>query len=387
MQNKGEAWILISGGNGVGRNVYVHKPQEKAWKTIQSEHNGNYYLTCVLRAVHALNSVAVGRRFQTEKLEFDGAAIHYQLDIDGDVLIYGLEIKSDYKHISGPQTTGLYQVEWQERIEKWRTSNQLRTKMKLDHRWNEAHYAAVSGKFDNKEDAGELLIEHIHGAYNTLKTQKTNRSGNHYSLYWQNGGFKSDKHRDHLASLIQQAMLAGAEVNWLAHGEGAGTFVRAMQVLERRLSPVPVSQNSEEAATLRENLQLQSVYFSNPRGAGTREQELKALCKKVGIEYKGTKINPYDLFNPDTRKDVLRKTKLTLSTIAIGGGGAVLGTSDIENVLTQAISAKSIGIAAGFAIAGYFVISDKIKTNSGYVRALPRTISSTFGKGNQRWAA
>ncbi|SFC84138.1 hypothetical protein SAMN05660479_02505 [Microbulbifer thermotolerans] len=403
MQNKSKTWKLISGGNGIGRNVYVKKTQEKVWETIQREHTGNYYLTSVVRAIHALSSVAVGRRFQTEKLTFDGAAILYQLDNDGNVLIYRLEIDSDYKFHKGPQTTGLYQV--QRQANRWQTDNKRRTEIQLDHRWDGAHYAAVSGKFDDKEQAGRMLIEHISKAYSSLCNEFVNCSGNHYSLYWQNGGFKSDKHRDHLASLIQQAMLAGARVHWLAHGEGAGTFVRALQVLEKQLSPEhpPMQSPAREGAkkaehqkALRQYLNRQKVYFSNPRGVGTRKKELEDLCNKVGISYVGTKVNPYDMLNKDARRDALLQHGTVATALAAGHTfSEVLGLEEIPqtivNTASQVLSSGSVFGAAAVGAYGCFLVRDKLAKINAYVRNLPsaaiRTAQSTFGKGNQRWAA
>ena len=390
MQGENKTWKKISDDTvRNSRKVYVLHTQYEKWETIKREHSGNYYMTSVMRAIYALGSVAVGRRFQTEKMIFDGAAIHYALDEKGDVRIFVLEVNGDYKPESGQQLTGLYQVSYSSRLgvvePSWNTLEDTKTKMALSHRWNNAHYAAVSGKFDSKEAAGRMLIEHISQAYKAAVSERdTHQPDNHYSLYWQNGGHKSNKQRDHLVSLIQQAMVAGAPVNWLVHGEGAGTFASAMKVLENKLTPAPVA--DERKKELRENLRLQKVFFSNPRGKSTRKEELKAQCEKVGFCYLDTNINPNDMFNPDARGKALLKGAAVGGAIGLGGFSSTLGAEDIVKSFTQAVGSNSLLLGAGALIAGYFVVRDKVVTNSGYLSSLPKAVESTFGKGNQRWA-
>ncbi|TLM79523.1 hypothetical protein ACONUD_01220 [Microbulbifer harenosus] len=390
MQGETKTWKLIigRGQHNVSRSVYILHTQEKNWQQILRNQHNSYYLASIARAVYALGGIAVGRKLRREKLIFDGAAIHYELDTDGDVLIMGLEVNSSYNPKRGQQTTGLYQVDCsaaRDRDFEWSTRDKAKTKMTLSHRWNKSHYAAVSGKFESKEDAGSMLINHISNAYKAgIKEHDINRQGNHYSLYWQNGNHKSDKQRDHLVSLIQQAVASGARVNWLVHGEGATTFVRAMHALEKRLSPAPVAPAREKE--LRENLKLQTVYFSNPRGKETGKNTLEALSKKVGFDYLGTNINPGDVFhNPDARSAAFGKGGAVIGAITLSGAAGTLGADDILKSFTQAVNAETLGWSAATLVAGYFVVRDKIKTNSGYARNLPGFISSTFGDGNQRW--
>ncbi|WP_226702111.1 hypothetical protein [Microbulbifer elongatus] len=390
MQGETKTWKLIIGrdSHNVSRRVYILHTQQKNWQKILRDQQGNYYLTSVARAVYSLSGIAVGRKLRSEKLVFDGAAIHYELDGDGDVLIIGLEVNSDYKPERGQQITGLYEVrrlENKDGSHKWTTRGEAKTKMALSHRWNNSHYAAVSGKFDSKEDAGSLLINHISNAYRAgVKEHEIHRPNNHYSLYWQNGNHKSDRQRDHLVSLVQQALAVGARVNWLVHGEGATTFVRAMQVLENRLSPAPVAPAREKE--LRENLKLQSIFFSNPRGKDTGRGKLEALSKKVGFDYLDTNINPGDVFhNPDARSAALGKGGGFIGAVTLSGAAGTLGAEDILKSFAQAVNADTVGWSAATLVAGYLVVRDKIKVNSGYARNLPGFFSSTFGNGNQRW--
>ncbi|WP_226662944.1 hypothetical protein [Microbulbifer aggregans] len=389
MQRKNKTWKLILGrANNRSRGVYILHTQQEKWQEILRDHHGNYYLTSVARAIYALSGIDTGRSFKNERLRFDGAAIHYQLDSDGDVLIMGLEVNSEYKLTRGRQTTGLYQVQCfknQDGDPQWITAQDSDPKMALSHRWNNSHYAAVSGKFESKEDAGSMLISHISNAYRAgVKDHDINRPNNHYSLYWQNDNHKSDNQRNHLVSLIQQAIATSARVNWLVHGEGATTFVRAMQALEKSLSPTPVAPEQEKE--LRSNLKLQTVYFSNPRGKEAGKNTLEALSKKLGFDYMGTNVNPGDVFhNPDARSAALGKGGAVIGTITLGNAAGTLGADDILKSFTQAVNAETLGWSAAVLISGYFVVRDKIKTNSGYARNLPGFFSTTFGDGNQRW--
>ena len=390
MQGETKTWkqIISRGNNNTSRGVYILHTQQKKWQQILRDQHGNYYLTSVARAVYSLGGIAIGRKLRSEKLIFDGAAIHYELDGDGDVLIMGLEVNSAYKPKGGRQNTGLYQVgcsEAQDRRFEWTTAEDPESRMALSHRWNNSHYAAVSGKFESKEDAGSMLINHISNAYKAgVREHDINRPNNHYSLYWQNGNHKSDRQRDHLVSLVQQAVAASARVNWLVHGEGATTFVRAMQVLENRLSPTPVAPAREKE--LRKNLGLQTVYFSNPRGKDTGKQTLEALSKKVGFDYLDTNINPGDVFyNPDARSAALGKGGGFIGAVTLSGATGTLGAEDILKSFAQAVNADTVGWSAATLVAGYLVVRDKVKTHSGYARNLPGFFSSTFGDGNQRW--
>ncbi len=68
------------------------------------------------------------------------------------------------------QATGLYRVDKDE--DGWNTDSERLSTMEYSHCWNNAHYAAVSGKFDDKEEAGRLLITHIINAYNAALKPK-----------------------------------------------------------------------------------------------------------------------------------------------------------------------------------------------------------------------
>ncbi|MFT7372540.1 MAG: hypothetical protein ACI9T9_001227, partial [Oleiphilaceae bacterium] len=227
MTVKNKAWecIVAKGSQlNASRNIYVLKAHYPEWQTLKSGYQGNYYYTTILRALYSLNALAGVRSANTQSLKLDGAQINYSLDEVGDVRVYGLKIDKEIKPATSEQATGVYKVALD--IDKWGTQENRKLSMDLNHQWASAHYAAVSGKFDNKEDAGRKLISHITKAYEAAVHQsETHKNKNHYSLYWQNGKHNSAEQRNHLTSLIQQAQAKDARLNWLAHGEGAGTFV------------------------------------------------------------------------------------------------------------------------------------------------------------------
>ncbi|MCO1336227.1 hypothetical protein MO867_18000, partial [Microbulbifer sp. OS29] len=229
--------IIIKRGEtpNINRNVYVHPGHAETWEQLKREHPGNYYKTNLVRALYSLAITPGGRDNGPKTLKLDGAQFHYQIHKNGDILVYGLEIDSSVSAPVTDQTTGLYRVDRDDLENKWKTDSRRRNTMRHDHRWGNAHYAAVSGKFDNKEEAGELLINHILPAYKAaLSPRDLEGDDKHYSLYWQNGQHKQAHNAQSLAALIQQAQANDARINWLVHGEGVGTFVQALQSLAKQ---------------------------------------------------------------------------------------------------------------------------------------------------------
>ncbi|MGI9281066.1 MAG: hypothetical protein ACR2PX_15785, partial [Endozoicomonas sp.] len=270
-------WQLIirqDESSNVSRNVYVLKQHYPLWEELKRTHTGNYYKTIIVRTAHQLCSMAGARNGESKSLDLEGGSLHYTIDAKGDVGIYLLEI-NDSISPSGNQNTGVYKVVYDQKSKKWQTGDEYRQHLELDHGWNNIHYAAVSGKFEDKEAAGRKLIEHIRNAYKLVE-RDINQFNNHYSLFWQKDQHSSDKQASILLALLQQAMARDARVNWLVHGEGAGTFVKAMKKLE-------ANPQYQRMMAHEESQQYQNVYFSNPRGKGTRKKQLEALCEKVGF--------------------------------------------------------------------------------------------------------
>ncbi|MCO1336821.1 hypothetical protein MO867_21060, partial [Microbulbifer sp. OS29] len=227
--------IIIKRGEtpNINRNVYVHPGHAETWEQLKRDHPGNYYKTNLVRALYSLAITPGGRDNGPKTLKLDGALFHYQIHKNGDILVYGLEIDSSISAPVTNQTSGLYRVDKESR--KWKTDSERLNIMDYSHRWGSAHYAAVSGKFEDKEEAGELLINHILPAYKAaLSPRDLEGSRKHYSLYWQNGQHQEENNAQSLAALIQQAQANDARINWLVHGEGVGTFVQALQSLAKQ---------------------------------------------------------------------------------------------------------------------------------------------------------
>lgn len=385
-----KAWTLFipkGSATNTSRNVFILKQHEEKWQKLKRAHAGNYYLTSILRGIFSLNALAVSGTGTPEPITLEGAEIHYRLNTDGDVLLLGVRVDKGTWKASSKQATGLYTVKYLSTDRSWETQPKKELKMTLRHKWADSHYAAVSGKFKNKEQAGEILYEHIEKGYR-LAQSTTQDAKNHYSLYWQNGQHKNDEQRDHLVSLIQQALSAKEPVSWLVHGEGAGTFVRAMEVLASYPSLSRAEAADEQIAlNLRRATSKQRVFFSNPRGEGTNEKELKRLSQVVGFDYVGVNINAYDMFNEDSRANAVDSTLSFSAKVAIGGATGAVGLSSLLKSLDLATSSASVYTTAGFLAAGYIVSKGSTNTVCGYARSIHKAWGSTVGDQNQRWAS
>tara|TARA_B100001109_G_scaffold254921_1_gene255974 strand:+ start:1280 stop:1552 length:273 start_codon:yes stop_codon:yes gene_type:complete len=70
-----------------------------------------------------------------------------------------------------------------------------------------------------------------------------------------------------------------------------------------------------------------------------------------------------------------------------GIGNEIIGLDKIQTVV-DTVSSSSISWAAGLAMAGgVLIVGSKTLKAGGYLRNMPKVISSTFGTGNQEWAA
>ena len=219
-----------------GRTVYVYKRDIEDWKELKRTYASNYYLTSIFRAVYSLNAGCGSTQPRTnmhnlKSIEIDGqVVIKFWVLRCGNVLINKLDFKKKALPTSS-QATGLYKSVYSEDDKEWRVEKPI-TSMNCEHQWGDSfHYAAVSGKFPDKESAAEILPDHIFAAFKPKK-QLARKEGNHFSLFWQSGGFKSKDNVNKLVSLIQQAQTQNQSIAWLVHGEGAQTFVKAMEVLK-----------------------------------------------------------------------------------------------------------------------------------------------------------
>jgi len=381
MTIKNKAWeCIVAKGSHINasRNIYVLKAHYPEWQTLKSGYQGNYYYTTILRTLYSLSALASVGSKTIKSLKLEGAQINYSLDDAGDVRVYGLKIDKDIKPASLKQATGLYKVIFGE--DEWGTQENRKLLMDFNHQWGNAHYAAVSGKFDDKEDAGRKLIKHINKAYKAAIHEKdSHKDRNHYSLYWQNGKHNSAEQRNHLASLIQQAQAKEARLNWLVHGEGASTFAHALnQLIRQPLARTIMAKGGD--------LSGQSVFFSNPRGQGTGEKELVALCEKAGLNYVGLNKSSADLHNPDTRAAFKAEAKKVGSSLKVSGALGVIGAAALPIAYEQFMNSNSVMEKVAIGVAGFVITQSAATTVHGYGRNLKSVWNDTVGKGNEDWA-
>lgn len=381
-----KVWEPLIPNQQVGRTVFVRKQHSDMWNRIRQDRLTNFYLCTLFRSASSLSSKASGYSSGNKTLTFDGAQIHYFTNSDGNVYIHGIEINSSLKSPNINQVTGLYRVHKSNDVDKtWKTKDKKQDSMKLNETWNKAHYAAVSGKFDSKEAAGEKLIEHISGAYKEGVSKEKNA---HYSLYWQQDKHNSNAQADELASLIQQAQEQKASVNWLVHGEGCGTFAKALKIMATYPSLSHYAKQDEEIVRyLRMDTAKQQVFFSNPRGSNTSEFALKKACDKAGLTFYGVNINPYDMQNADARRNCIKQAAPIASKITIAGGLSAFGIDNIEKAITALFANPSYLQGAVIATAGVVIAADVASSNGGMLRSLYRGGESTLFSGNQKWAA
>ena len=390
-----KGWLNISKpefkGTQRGRAIYVAQDQFFNYKKIKVMQKGNYELTELWRSILSLNANAaagdvLNMAATSRRLERNGVAILYFIN-NGNVFIENLEFNNDYEKIDDIQYTGLYKTERAKL--KWRVINSKEANMELTHKWvsnsgSSEHYAAVSGKFPNKQRAGSQLIKHIEKAYAGVHLT----DDSHYSLYWVNKKeHKKQDSVDGLARLIQQANHKKSAVNWLVHGEGTATFTKALEQLK-----ATNKQGSAESS-----LALQNVYFSNP--VGGNKQQLEKACKQAGLTFLNANINNRNLRGRAGINNVAgHLLKIGSAAVIAGGTEAVSkasGFSALEkagqavgnftsSLVNQPTLATSAAVVAAVAVAGFAVYESKNKVNSVY-RAAKAIGVCTFGRGNEYW--
>lgn len=376
------------------RNVWVPECQYNEWKRIKDGKDGNYYMTSLFRSITDMAKTPGARMPMYQMGRYGDFDMSYQISPASKDIYLNLVALSNSSESIGPQTPGLYRTYWEGDAKdgRWKVKESCTT-MELSHQWGGAHSAVIPGKFESKEVAGRLIAEHLENAYYPQTRQKNaiHKNNNHFSMFWLNDEFTSDAHVKSLVSMMQIARKQSAELQWLVHGEACGTFVRAAEYLKKN----PISDNPHEA---QKGFALQSFYFSNPRGRRTSKSDLEKICKDVGFTYEDTHINKHDVFrNSDARKDAVWGSlkKLSGISLAVLGGSAGLNSTmanDLIGVDTvmkiKDLVDSPLGLATGVAVAaGIVVLADKGASLYGYGRNLGGVASSTFGNGNQNWAA
>ncbi|GAB2887116.1 hypothetical protein GCM10027180_16730 [Microbulbifer echini] len=390
-------------GTKQGRDVYVNNAHYPMYEKVKQEAQTNYYSATLLRALISLNadtgsSQSANGAGTIRYLVRNGMAIEYYID-NGDVLIHKIHFDDSLQADSGNQGTGVYEVKYDGST--WRSADSSYNKMNLQHKWNGAHYAAVSGKFRSRDSAGKLLVRHIEKSYGgtEILPRDIPKIDNFYSLYWINNKQHSALPSvDGLTSLIQQAASARESVNWLVHGEGAKTFQRALEILQNTPSLSRFEAKDEEIVrNLRNKMSGQKVFFSNPVGANP--DKLEKLCKVVGLTYVNSNTNPRNLKTAAGRENSWNEIK-RIGAAAAGTGLTATAVKEsgiltiqkqggmLSNVYQAAINnptGAAIGAAAVCTAAAFVVAKTQATKWTSQVRAIHATASSTFGRGNEYW--
>ena len=391
MNNKNGYSIIYSAkdGSNISCNIHVPTKQLKDWERIKNNHAGNYYMTTLLRAVLRL---AVGDKNVLTQATIGDFRFSYEVSLDRkDIRVHLIEIVNS--NTPQPQASGLYQVKWGSNKGHWeiREGSRPATSMDLTDQWyaGGGHMAAVAGKFKYKEDAAIEMGDHLEKAFYPVEDllKDIRNGGHHYSLYWLNSEFTDAKHVQTLVSLIQQAQSQQAKMRWLIHGEGCGTFVQALNFIKK-------NPKSSDLFVAQKDINLQEVFFSNPRGAGTAKADLEKLCKDIGIKTVTININKHDVFfNPDARKSLRNKAMFTAGGITLAGGAsgfaaAEAGADTMQKLIEFAQSNPSLTLSGGLFVAGgVAVIVQKAGNLNAFARNLKGVWGSSVGSGNQRWAS
>ncbi|USD20869.1 hypothetical protein MJO52_17670 [Microbulbifer variabilis] len=390
-------------GTKQGRDVYVNNAHYPMYEKVKQEAQTNYYSATLLRALISLNadtgsSQSANGAGTIRYLVRHGMAIEYFID-NGDVLIHKLHYDDSLQPNTGSQTTGVYKVRHDGNA--WKTNSIPLDKMQHKHKWNGAHYAAVSGKFGSNNSAGRILIKHIEKAYGgtEILPRDITKVDNHYSLYWINKGEHGALPSvDGLTSLIQQAADARESVNWLVHGEGAKTLQRALEILQTAPSLSRFAAKDEEIMRgLRMKMAGQKIFLSNPVGANP--DKIEKLCSVVGLTYVNKNINTRNFKTTGAWRNSWGEIKkIGATAMAIGFATTVSKKSGVYYLQKQGeLMGESFGAAmtntssitiatAGASVAAVYVFAQSqfTKWNDHY-RAIRATASSTFGRGNEYW--
>ena len=397
---------LLNVGNA-GHDVYIALPYYPVFKELEKIQKSNYHLTELYRAIYLLNadarrgeSVNLAGNIRTYSVN-ESTAIEYYID-NGDVLIDRLYFDKNLG-VAGDETTGLYRAKYNFSGNVWQASAEQASEMNTAHKWGNAHYAAIAGKFDKKSDASDKLSDHIFQSYgkneNQFSVESVKSDGKHYSLYWIQKGDHTEKSTvEGLTSLIQQNASKNAEVHWLVHGEGAKTFVQSAETLKLKPS-LGMMQKADDIkqAELAIAMKKQQVYFSNP--VGVTDNKLKQACTDIGVEFKNINNNPRNL-KQGYRTAAVELSKKAVTYGALGATGTSVLTSEtalksvikIAEPLASTIPSMvanptigSIALGGATAAAAFFAGQKGFKKIMELQRMFRTTFSSTFGKGNQYW--
>ncbi|WP_347332542.1 hypothetical protein [Marinimicrobium locisalis] len=377
MKNYAGYTQVYAGFQGAGRTVYVKNEMVDIVQQALKDYRKSYHLTTIFRQVVGLNAnplqgKSLNPAGDARTIASGNVTLKYYM-FNGVVLIQLLAIG----HGNDDRRVGLYSVAYDPDDKAWLPSKSSVDSLNGDHQWRSeggtAHYAAVSGRFDNLDDASDRLVEHVVGGYSKAKYLIPHDAEGPYSVFWvEKGQHKKPEAAQQLASVIQHGTQNKLPVNWLVHGEGAHTFKNMSKLLK--------------ATAQAEN---QNVYFSNP--SIDSENQLKQLCADAGMNFVGLNTSYRDLRRWSTLKNVGAEigkaaaiglgSSGTVSAAdglrPLGGGGA---TKIVENGVDALLSGNHFATLSCLVATGV-IVAGMVKKS----KTIGAGISCTFGKGNQRW--
>ena len=222
MKGKDNYTKIYTGYQGAGRDVYVINSSYDNFERVLKGYRKHYDMTSIFRQMVSLNAAplqGLGLNPSDDiRIAKSGyITMHYSL-FNGAVYI-------DFLHIGKPVPTeafGLYPVAYDEGRKGWAPKQEPVDTLDPTQQWKsrsgQAHYAAVAGRFDNKEDAGALLHAHVVGAYTKSDFLTTSDAKSDFSMFWiKPGHHKSFDAAQALASIMQQSSQSSLAVNWLIH--------------------------------------------------------------------------------------------------------------------------------------------------------------------------
>ena len=382
----------ITNGNA-GRPIYVRDAYVDLYKNILKRHGRNYHFTTIMRTIYLLNAdgqvgTSLNPAGDAKTITSGNVGMRYNLH-DGAVFIQKLVIKRNLV----PSKTGLYEVNFDAESREWKPAESPAENLNQNSLWNndvgKAHYAAVAGRFDNKESASNSLPNHMTSAYQKERMLTKSGGGDSYSLFWSTkGAHKSEQSAQALASVMQQSTKNNLPVNWLVHGDGIHTFKHAAKILKSSpLASISAVERNANAG----RVTAQNVYFSNP-ASNIGEKGLKELCNDAGLTYLGFNSNNRDLRRWKTVKNVGCEMGKQIAGATLAGGGvsavAVSTVQGFSGGLDKAVTAMVSGFSTGnYAVIGAGVVAGgfAIAGLAKQIKPLAAGIHCTFGKGNEKW--
>ncbi|KEQ16745.1 hypothetical protein [Endozoicomonas numazuensis] len=387
-----EGYSPLSPNETRGRLILIKDEHRSNWEEIQRNHAGNFYYTSVLRAIYNLQAVAKGSGEDKHKagrintMDLNGAKLRFRIWENNSVLIESLDIQ---EQATTHSQSGFYAIRYNTQNENWTPVQKEAKQPEFNNKILHEPYIAICGKYDDLAQASNKMVEHIQGAFD-LEPGRVSSRGNAYNLFYQAKGFDKKPNIASLASIIQQSQKYKDGVRWLVHGEGAKTFVEALESLSESNSVIKKAEiNTEASYKSAINTQYHRVFFSAPRGKGTEKDNLKRLTKNIGMSFSGIQYNDYDLKNPDINTGFrISVEKLAVPAITTGVGATALKTTGISGLVKLYEQAANLPVAGqiGLMVAGAFMVKNNVyPTLSSYGRAFANFGPNTLGKGNQSW--